>query len=472
MHRNRGEALSYTSQEMAGDLVYWLGWLAVLALNVAGVYLAWRALFGDKQRGTRRCPTCWYDLSHTDGRTCPECGHTAARERDLFGTRRNWPLAIGAILTCVVVAGVVQDRVSMRGWIGVLPTKVLLIALPILDGPGNDFYDELIWRMRRDQLSDREWSMLLDRCARGEAGIRPPGAAWRTKYGDLLQRYRGRLVDEPEQEAVLLRIPPWIEITARESWPVGVPIRLDVEAQDWWPAETEMRIRAKPKIDRASATTFRRTGQYQPGTAFSLPLPPLPEGEHEIQLDLDVSRRRGPDEPWVHQLDQTVRARVAVRGTLDDHFRPARGEDLDQAMRAVFRAGWTRWESGTSPMRVRVDRRQTFGPAFEDVAVGARLELLRDGELARQLDLWWIAGPSAASRGIGWEIVFENLDLIRQASPDDDRWQVRVTGVPELALRAGPAGKFWSGQIVLPLRLQHGGPSAPDVPWELEPSDP
>ena len=74
----------------AGDWIYWLGWIAVVAIYVVMIYLTWWGLFGDKPHGRRRCPQCWYDLSHTPGMTCGECGRVARSERDLGRYRRRW----------------------------------------------------------------------------------------------------------------------------------------------------------------------------------------------------------------------------------------------------------------------------------------------------------------------------------------------------------------------------------------------
>ena len=71
---------------ISGTVIAWLG---------VGVLLS--ALFTDwvLQRicKIRRCPKCGYDLSHTPGLTCSECGYTAKRERKLYKARKRWRLA-------------------------------------------------------------------------------------------------------------------------------------------------------------------------------------------------------------------------------------------------------------------------------------------------------------------------------------------------------------------------------------------
>lgn len=112
--------------------------IAAWVLTIAGlVVIAW-ALFWDRARGRRRCPKCWYDMGGAkadgDGRfTCSECGRVVRRERRLFKTRRRWRRAIaGVCVLGLAYAAVAYPRVRDRGWVGAVPTTVLVFAHPLM----------------------------------------------------------------------------------------------------------------------------------------------------------------------------------------------------------------------------------------------------------------------------------------------------------------------------------------------------
>ena len=78
---------------------YWIiSWL----IAPIGLVLVYRGLQGDASNGRPRCPKCWYDMRGTVPRlVCPECGHDAARNDQLYLTRRRWrPVVLGSVLVC------------------------------------------------------------------------------------------------------------------------------------------------------------------------------------------------------------------------------------------------------------------------------------------------------------------------------------------------------------------------------------
>lgn len=113
----------------------WIFQAMAWVLGVAGVLLLAWALVGDRARGRRRCPKCWYDLSAArpegGGVTCPECGKKSAGERSLRRARRRWRWAT---LACVVLVGAWASRAwhvaRVRGWWRVAPDVVVIAFLP------------------------------------------------------------------------------------------------------------------------------------------------------------------------------------------------------------------------------------------------------------------------------------------------------------------------------------------------------
>src|SRR5262249_10848407 len=91
---------------------WWAGGvLAAIALGVMAF-----ALFRDRSRGRRRCPTCWYDMAGVSGMTCPECGRTQKKERRVFRTPRwRWRVVVGGVVMWVIAGGTAVAPGVYRG---------------------------------------------------------------------------------------------------------------------------------------------------------------------------------------------------------------------------------------------------------------------------------------------------------------------------------------------------------------------
>jgi hypothetical protein len=115
-------------------------------------------------------------------------------------------------------------------------------------------------------------------------------------------------------------------------------------------------------------------------------------------------------------------------------------------------------------VRFRVNIPATTGAAFANIAIGVKVELRHEAAIARRLDLWWLGG-TPADRRYGFEIVFENAELLQALGRGGDGWTLTVTGSPEIAHRAGPAAQYWSGSIDVSLEVVQQGGTAPQRPW-------
>jgi hypothetical protein len=94
-----------------------------------------KAWWGDGRIDLRRCPRCWYDMSATDSKLCPECGHAARRESDLHQRRSSKRVSrAGVVILCVLaVAGVV---VAMPGpWTNKVPRPIMRLLLSVAASP-------------------------------------------------------------------------------------------------------------------------------------------------------------------------------------------------------------------------------------------------------------------------------------------------------------------------------------------------
>ncbi len=100
-------------------------------LIVGFALLLW-ARHGDGRRDLRRCPKCWYAMTDTPGRTCPECGHISGDDASLHRSKpRKWP---GRAAVVVVFAGLafILTGFSSRPWISRIPTPALRALLDLM----------------------------------------------------------------------------------------------------------------------------------------------------------------------------------------------------------------------------------------------------------------------------------------------------------------------------------------------------
>ncbi len=175
------------------------------------------------------------------------------------------------------------------------------------------------------------------------------------------------------------------------------------------------------------------------------------------------------DEPaWEIAHEQTIELDVQFQGTLAETVTPAEHEGLDDAVRQVFANGVVKWESGRSPVRVFFDRQHTQRIGARDLVIGATVEILHEGRLARQLDLWWPVGlgePFGQANGqVGWVVAFEDEQLVPHATSDGG-WEMRVRSDPAVALRAGPGSTYWKGDFRVPLAVNTRSSEAPPKYW-------
>jgi len=479
----------------------WTWLLAALAVIVADgvlVFIAWRALFADKSNGRRRCPKCWYDLAYSPGMSCAECGFTGTDEVQFGRTRRRYGAAALAVVLAAGVALFATWHTSQQGFAGMIPTRVLLWCLPII-GPDSDLYAELMRRTRSSRFTDGQWNSLFTRSASGDWRNRPVTDGWISKYGDIISIWRRTVADDDAINTILLAIEPRVEVETRAVWPADTPMVALLQVQDWWPLGTECRVTVTPQnpVGDQTPIVFQRAASDR-GQFASIPitLPAVPADTAAIKLDVQVERRaRVPREPasgvvastqsWDVAWRESVTLTTRIEGTIEQTLAPANDEIMLDAMQQVFARGVVRWTGGgRSPVRFNIEQPQTFVPAFNDVAIGIKAELLCDGVLARQLNLWWLGGdrpPTALAsnlsalpatapnaqfdRHYGFEIAFEEPDLLKFVNQADGRWSLRITGDRALALRVGAGNKFWNGEVAVPMQMMLRTDEAPQRAW-------
>ncbi len=462
------------------NVLYWLWWGlgSIVFLGCLGV--VWWGLFGDRARGRRRCPRCWYDLAHTSGLTCSECGHVIENEKQLFRTRRRLiPVLIAAVVAAAGASYTIEFA-QQQGWARMLPTRAMVMALPVVGPLHGDLINELHRRVGMRKLSDRQLRSLMQRCLRGDIWARPVTERWDDKYGNLLLACVSMAPQEFDVNADLLKLPARIDLVSPRPWPSDAPVCLELSVRDWWPRGSECRIHLTPKWTESEPITVWRIGNRpSPPTTRSgagrrgiRPFPLVIDPPGRSQLDFKaVLERRPPGSPgWEQVQEETVSVELVFEGTMDD-LAAIESEDLQEAMKSVFRQGVVKWTGGRSPVRVYFDPRPTYRVGTvttEDAAIGASVEIRRDGELMRQLDIWWALEPSNTGYTSGWDVAFENEQSIVDANDTDGLWVMHVRSNPALALRAGLISSYWSGEFTLPLKVDVRERVAPPKSWWRE----
>jgi hypothetical protein len=457
--------------------VDWLDWLqlgGLLLVFIVLVFVAWWAGFADRGRGKRRCPRCWYDLAYSPGMTCAECGYTGRRERDFEKTRRRLVLFFAAIGGCAGIGAHLIQEVSTRGWQQYMPTRGLIWVMPLVGERDRVVFDELEQRAMKDRISDGEWFAALKRCAKGDPGRRPTSDAWVSKYGHFVRTWASRRLDDidaemrAEVEELLLEIPPKVTLTTRRLWPIEYPPVVNVEVRDWLRRNAQVRVTADPLLPGAETDVhYRQRVPIQP-RSYSLHLPPLDPGEHDVRVKMTYEQRLDASRPWRSAGSEVLEVPIHIADGTDAMPEPVTNDKLDAAVSRAFSVGVHKWPAGEMPVRVDLRARPTFNGDFANTGIAVRVDVLRNGELARQLDIWWEGGLSIWDRQYSWEVPFYRNDLLLAPDAPNDVWELHVRGVPELALRMDSIEKYWAGEFTVPVRVIRRSGPAPSRGWIVE----
>lgn len=128
-----------------------------LGMLLFSCFLVVWALVGDRSRGRLRCPRCWYDMSDSDGRPCPECGKEISEARQFTRTRRpRWAFVVALVFLLVGLAGLgFNSKFRAGGVASFMPHEMLVSAWDRV--PDAWIYDTGIGR-EQDNLVNRIYS--------------------------------------------------------------------------------------------------------------------------------------------------------------------------------------------------------------------------------------------------------------------------------------------------------------------------
>ena len=495
-------AVFYWLTVTSSSWVYFIlgGLLLAIALACMG-----RLIIGDRKRPARNCPKCRYDMTQTPGRKCPECGSTAASERAMRRSRLRYFRLTGAAITLAPVGvllayfPLLRDHAATHGWPSIVPTR-LLPWLMAFDGAGpagsgalGPMGEELGRRLTLSAqpglfgprlLEMDDVVSVLTRMARGVPFARPPSTLWKDTYFDPLRYLPIQVVDRTPKRGWFIRRnlssktrsgnssaaldaamdeiaqSPFLssDMRTRDAWPCGYEVCVFTKEDFCWPGlKYGIRQELNTSINGGpwkQVLTGRRGGPIGFIGDANTPNPST------IEVRIDVFRVL-IDDPTVRTLMGAHRQTLQVRfaPTIDSVMTAVRDPDLDTLLQDGWFAGGRRFSPTDVGPHAAID-----GTRFADVALAGCEEILCDGKVVFRSFLCDGLNPGHTDGGFVFEAgygpnVFISLREAvfmsyynaehRWSSPglSSSRWSRRVTAIPEMALRAMGADRYWMGSF-------------------------
>jgi len=226
--------------------------LLITAILLFTWSLAWDHLMRRlNRRPQRRCPKCWYNLTHTPSQTCSECGYSAPSEKQLHKSKKpKRGIALAILLFLAAQITFIYPRYQKRGPIGAIPNWTLIALLPTVENalrtPKSaldknsegrtwqfNLLIELEERTVRNELDFLDWHLLIRQCFIGDSQRQPCSRDWQDTYGLLLmwaqiyERVSPKTIAEfsVQHASITLRVP--------NRWPADLPVPIYYTSNMW-----------------------------------------------------------------------------------------------------------------------------------------------------------------------------------------------------------------------------------------------
>ncbi len=410
--------------------------LPALILALIGAALLLRWLIGDRSRGRRRCPKCWYDMAGIDTLACPECGRTARSERALYRSRRRprrLLVGIAAAALTVYAATTAQTRRG-EGWTRYVPTTAwLLLERKVTRGSPLDqrLREQAMWRWQAQVALRKNIELTPD--------------DWRSL------------------------------ITYHSPWPAGVPLTLSPASQRIAVRRTLRMsvadgfevVMCNPATGQPAYPYFQDTSQppriwhnHTVTKGWHSPTPPITLNENDASFEVDLGLSTGWKGSRIivykHRLTYPIVVKPSIHEVIHPVDRPALTEQLSSSIRLeVFH-----WPSPTSSPngqtsfitpRLQLDRHD----GLTNIALGLHLEFIRDQHvMGTARTLFAIPWHGSFPYHAGGLIHIEgDWHAVLDAMLDPEGWTVRVTSDPEMVFTDAELFRpnYWRGEFTVPL---------------------
>ncbi len=267
-------------------------------------------------------------------------------------------------------------------------------------------------------------------------------------------------------------------LSTRAVWPVGTPLYVSINAASVVDDRPHiLRVQGDwkhaPPIEQYlhSAATLVCPG---PDTTWSdrkflAGVPSNPE--MPVTFIVKVSHPQGPAPKGATPPRSPLTLPVQIKGTIDELLKGVRLPDLDEALTKELNATFYRngWNSDRVP-RLWLGtytncegEKETEYPGIchvlakhPDTTFAVRLEVLRDSKVVARAFAWWRGTDKFVTPYEGMLSV-EGADGTLTMPPiQGGTWSLRIKADPELALRDFESNQYWTGDIIVPLRVVDG----------------
>lgn len=418
-------------------LFYCLGSIVLLL----GLTLVLRGCWRDRDRGTLRCPKCWYPMKDVAPveyqRRCPECGTITTGDAPLHRTRRTWKVRFAGLGTCLLAAAILlTPRTVSLGIFSIFPTTALLLLEPyfhedqfafpenaptfLSTPPTSPIAKELSRRHAAADLSQWQWHLYV-------------------RHADLV-RTRSRWPKDTSL-AFQYRVPSWIA----EPFVPGQSGYHQTRFHIRPPASDRHRIPGGDFVPRSLHDALQ----------FYYLQPPDATGHFSYLCETQVlSWERGSQGTVDLMPAYTLQGSVTLVDTPEQAIRA----DPDLSIADILKSECRRLlffrpESHLGSPAPRFALRTSGYSLPAHLAYGLSIEIRRDGQTVA---IGYMNNPrervyfeNAAHIEIG-QWMFEDS----KADPTLARWDAVVRGSALASLRDLDKNAYWSGEFVVPIRFQ------------------
>ena len=391
-----------------------------------GCMLLWRTMARVRRCSSRSlCTVCGYDIRFSSSVICPECGQ--AKPRDNRASRRTITIALQFALplmvTTIGASLLIATQFCRNGCASFVPTWVLIRLMPSLPNWGAAMYNELLYRIDTGQLTNSDWSSLIQHSIDG--------------------------------------YPSTVTAVARSTWPRTQPMIFDIDIRrvptGWrWLDGYWQRITVVPancrgsKIIEESATPSDNDTTHPDGTIVINPdaLYSITghDGVASLVFAVDIERQMPPGDAstevyWQHVYRYYLHTNVTMVDNISQAVIPIQSDEVTTWLEDNVSVEVRRTGSDINLLfRKNPGSPQNSGPD----TIALRLDICQDGNRIGTSRVCWPSaerGPIIELLEIAWlHTNYEYQDSSRRSL------SCRAIGDPIVALEQLDATTYWSGQ--------------------------